>query len=288
MGSAAIWSSAMLAAAAVGIGLRTESIADLLAYDHPEINFLELAPENWMALGGIKSQHLKNLAERFPLVAHGLSLSIGDGEPLNLNLIKSLKNFLNEYKISIYSEHLSFCRDSLGYLYDLLPVPFYEENITYLAQRIQHIQELLGRKIALENISYYHQYQGNIPEIEFINALLKQADCNMLLDINNVYVNSQNHHYDPYTFINSLPAERICYLHIAGHHRQPNNRILDTHGMPVCDEVWNLLAHTYAHIGLRPTLLERDNFVPGLDELKAELARVNFIAKQSLGLKHAS
>lgn len=278
----------MLAANAVGIGLRTELIADLLACDHPEINFLELAPENWMALGGIKSRHLKNLADRFPLVAHGLSLSIGDGEPLNLKLIKSIKNFLNEYKISIYSEHLSFCRDNLGYLYNLLPVPFYEENIAYLAQRIQHIQELLGRKIALENISYYHQYQGNIPEIEFINAVLEQADCNMLLDINNVYVNSQNHHYDPYTFINSLPAERICYLHIAGHYRQPNNKILDTHGRPVCDEVWNLLAYTYARIGLRPTLLERDNFVPGLAELKTELARVNFIANQSLEFKHAS
>ena len=263
---------------AIGLGLRNELISDLLsATDKTHLDFLELAPENWMGLGGLKAKQLDQIAARYPLVAHGLSLSIGDSEPLNTELILRIKQFLIDYDIDIYSEHLSFGRDAQGYLYDLLPVPFYEENLQYLTRRIHQTQDLLGRKIALENISYYHQYPSNMPEIEFINALLKSADCDLLLDINNVYVNSQNHGYDPYAFISAIPADRVRYMHIAGHYCQSDDFILDTHGKPVTDAVWDLLKHAYSHVGTRPTLLERDHYVPSLSELRQELAQVAHI-----------
>ncbi len=275
----------MVTGATCGLGLRDEHINDLLTGEYPQLNFLELAPENWMGLGGRKAIQLKKISEKFPLVAHGLSLSIGDTQPLNKSFIHQIKQFLTDYQIDIYSEHLSFGRDQQGYLYDLLPVPFYPENIAYLSLRIMHVQELLGRRIALENISYYHQYPDNMSEIEFITALLQSADCDLLLDVNNVYVNSQNQGYDPYAFISALPAQRIRYLHIAGHYRQTDHHILDTHGRPVCPEVWDLLAHTYAHVGVRPTLLERDHFIPPLSELKQELAQIAALQTQTIPLR---
>ena len=271
----------------VGLGLRDELIDDLLTGEHPQLDFLELAPENWMQLGGRKAIQLKNIANKYPLVAHGLSLSIGDTAPLNKSFIQQIKQFLSDYDIKIYSEHLSFGRDRKGYLYDLLPVPFYPENIAYLSKRILAVQELLGMRLALENISYYHHYPDNISEIEFITTLLKSADCDVLLDVNNVYVNSQNHGYDPYAFISALPPARVRYIHIAGHAKQTNNSILDTHGRAVSQKVWELLAHAYAHLGLRPTLLERDHFIPALSELKQELTHIHTLQTQSIPLRVA-
>jgi len=257
---------------AKGIGLRSEHVDDLCV--RPPIlglDFLELSPENWMDLGGKKRASLDNLAEKYPLVAHGLSLSIGDTEPLNVSFIRRIRQFLDDYNIALYSEHLSFSRDAQGYLYDLLPIPRHAENIPYLIGRIQHVQEILDRPLILENISYYHSYDNEMPEDEFLIQVIEKSECKLLLDINNVYVNSQNHEYDPTAFIRALPSSSIAYYHIAGHWRQNDEFILDTHGTSVCTAVATLAKQTMEYHGKRPLLLERDHHLPTLDDLCEEL-----------------
>jgi uncharacterized protein len=208
------------------------------------------------------------------LIAHGLSLSLGGSDALDFDHLKAIRQFLERYQISIYSEHLSASAID-GHLYDLGPIPFTESMLRYLAQRIRQTQDVLGRKIAVENSSYYVKLAGphSLNELEFINALLMEADCDLLLDVNNVYVNSRNHNYDPYQFIAGLDAARVRYLHIAGHDGSAD-MIVDTHGADVPKPVWDLLTYTYNKIGARPTLLERDFNMPPLPDLLAEMARM--------------
>ncbi|MBU2897017.1 DUF692 domain-containing protein [Vibrio hepatarius] len=255
-----------------GLGLRSEHI-DLLCQlpEHPDIDFLELAPENWMNIGGLKREQLQDIAQKHPLVAHGLSLSIGDCQPLNKPFIKDVARFLDEFNIDIYSEHLSFSKDSQGYLYELLPVPRHKDNIAYLVERIQRVQDLIQRPLALENISYYHSYANEIPEGEFIAEICDRSGCELLLDINNVFVNSQNHSYCPYKMLNSLPSEAIRYYHIAGHLKENDGFLLDTHGTPVSKQVLDLARYTYCVHGSKPLLLERDQNMPPLLVLVEEL-----------------
>lgn len=263
-----------ITAASQGIGLRSEHLTEF--YGQPrrkEIDFLELAPDNWMGLGGERRKILDDLAGRYPLVAHGLNLSIGDPLPLNLDYLHKIKAFLDEYKIEIYSDHLSFSRDEKGYLYDLLPIPRFTENIDYLVGRIHQVQDILDRPLVLENISWYHRYEGEMPEIEFWLSVLEKSQCEMLLDINNVYVNAQNHSYDALHYIHALPGNQIRYYHIAGH-LKTDDGLLDTHGMPVEENVLNLARQVIDCHGDRPLLLERDNNVPGLDTLCRELLSV--------------
>lgn len=261
-----------------GIGLRQEHLAQLCSEPtRPGIDFLELAPENWMAIGGAKRAQLHQLVERYPLVAHGLSLSLGDCQPLNRTLLSQIRTFLDEFGIEIYSEHLSFSRDQQGYLYELLPVPRQWENIPYLAERIAQVQDALVRPLVLENISYYHGYDHEMPEEDFLAELVARSGCELLLDINNVYVNSRNHGYCPQRMIAGLPGQAIRYFHIAGHLEEQDDTghgtyLLDTHGKPVCDAVLALARYTVATHGLRPLLLERDHHLPPLAELEAELA----------------
>jgi uncharacterized protein (UPF0276 family) len=259
-----------------GIGLRSEHV-DLLCQlpDHPDIDFLELAPENWMNMGGLKREQLQQIAKYYPLVAHGLSLSIGDCQPLNKVFVKKVAAFLNEFNIDIYSEHLSFSRDAQGYLYELLPIPRYKESIAYLVDRIQCVQDILQRPLVLENISYYHSYGKEIPEGEFIAEIVERSGCQLLIDINNVYVNSRNHGYCPFDMLATLPSEAICYYHIAGHLKEREDFLLDTHGKPVQQEVIDLARYAYAQQGSRPLLLERDHHVPPLVVLTEELRTIH-------------
>ncbi|MBS0044738.1 DUF692 domain-containing protein [Shewanella sp. M16] len=265
-----------IASTAKGIGLRSEHVDHLCqCQSYPEIDFLELAPENWMNIGGLKREQLQEIAKRFPLVAHGLSLSIGDCQPINKVFVQKIAAFLNEFNIDIYSEHLSFSRDVKGYLYELLPIPRYQENIAYLVERIQQVQDILQRPLILENISYYHDYGNEIPEGEFIAEIAARSGCQLLIDINNVYVNSRNHQNCPFDMLATLPSEAICYYHIAGHLKEREDFLLDTHGKPVQKEVIDLARYTYTLHGNRPLLLERDHNVPPLSILSEELRSIH-------------
>ncbi len=189
-------------------------------------------------------------------------------------LVKSIAKLMREHGIKFYSEHLTYCSDD-GHLYDLLPIPFTETAAHYVAERIMRVQDILGQQIAMENASYYTSAPGSdMQEIDFIKAVLKKADCKLLLDINNIYVNSINHNYDAVKFMQALPADRIAYGHIAGHYNEADDLIVDTHGADIIDTVWQLLDKTYQHFGAFPTLLERDFNIPPIPELLNEVDRI--------------
>lgn len=259
----------------IGLGLRNKLIEPLLNYPPPIIDFLELAPENWIQVGGRKKEQLQSLAQKFPMAAHGLSLSLGGNVPIDRELVHRIKNFLDEYHIDSYSEHLSFCRDEEGYLYDLLPIPFTEENVLHISKRIAEVQDQLERTIAVENSTYYFAPHQTLSEIDFITAVINESGCNLLLDVNNLFVNSQNHAYDPLEFLRSLPETKIAYIHVAGHQQHDDALLLDTHGSPVIPSVFALLEKTYQIHGVKPTVLERDNQIPALSELMKELHSIH-------------
>ena len=257
-----------------GLGLRRELIPALKVQVPAAINFLEIAPENWIDLGGALGRDLRQFSERFPMVCHGLSLSLGGPAPLDEVFLKRVKDFLKQHDISLYTEHLSYCSDD-GHLYDLLPIPFTAEAVSYVAERIRRTQDILQRRIAVENASYYVGAPiAELSEIEFIRAVLDEADCLLHLDVNNIYVNSINHKYDPVAFLHALPAERISYIHTAGHYVEAEDLIVDTHGADVIDPVWDLLEETYQTFGVHPTLLERDFNIPPLQELVKEVEHI--------------
>ena len=253
-----------------GLGFRrcmTESLADV---EPSQIDFLEVAPENWMGLGGRFGKAFKEYAERYPFVTHGLSLSLGGPSPLDLEFLKNLKVFLDAHNIRGYSEHLSYCTDD-GHLYDLMPIPFTEEAVKHVVGRIKQTQDILEQRIAIENVSYYAAPGAEMSEMAFLKAVLEEADCDLLLDVNNIYVNSVNHGYDAAEFLSRIPGERISYIHVAGHYSEAEDLIVDTHGADVIDPVWALLQQTYALFGVKPTLLERDFNIPPMDELLKEV-----------------
>lgn len=253
-----------------GLGLRRSLLAPLADQPPAQVSFMEVAPENWLGLGGYYAKQFRAFTERYPFICHGLSLSIGSPSPLDEAFLHKLKRFLNTHQIRCYSEHLSYCSDD-GHLYDLMPIPFTEEAVHYVAQRIRRVQDILERPIAMENISYYAAPGQEMPEIDFLNAVLEEADCQLLLDVNNIYVNSVNHNYDATAFLQAVPAERIVYLHIAGHYPESDDLLVDTHGAEIVDPVWQLLDQTYARFGVIPTLLERDFNIPPLTELLKEI-----------------
>lgn len=254
----------------VGLSLHRNLIMQSPPISTDNVNFLEVAPENWINVGGRLGKQLRSYTERFPFVTHGLSLSLGSPAPLNISLLENIKKFLREHKILHYSEHLSYSGDS-GNLYELLPIPFTEEAVFYIADRIQQTQDILGERISVENSTYYYLPEQEMSEHEFINAVLREADCSLLLDVNNLYVNSVNHQYNPIDFLENLKGERISYIHIAGHDTDTESFYLDTHGEPVAQGTWDLLKHTYSLFGVKPTLLERDNNIPPLADIMSEL-----------------
>ncbi len=266
-----------------GLGLKralTPQIQSLYGQDAiAGINFVEIAPENWINAGGKYSKQLDWFAERYPIACHGLCLSLGGPSPLNVDFLQQVKTFLQRYQIPIYTEHLSYCTDNFkgeqGYLYDLLPIPFTEEALHYVAQRIRQTQDILGQRIGIENASFYVEAPiSEMSELEFINAVITEADCLLHLDINNIYVNSVNFGFDPHAFLRGIPADRIVYGHMAGHYQQAPDLLVDTHGENVIEPVWELLEDAYALFGNFPTLLERDSNIPPLETLMLEVNRI--------------
>jgi uncharacterized protein (UPF0276 family) len=271
-----------------GLGYRRELMNDLETRVPDAIRFFEIAPENWIDMGGALGRRFRAFAERQRFVCHGLSLSLGGPAPLDDMLLRRIKGFLDEFDIPLYTEHLSYCSDD-GHLYDLLPIPMTQEAVRYVAGRIRRTQDILERRIAIENASYYVAPAINeMSEIEFIRAVLAEADCDLHLDVNNVYVNSVNFAFDPRAFLDAMPAGRIVYLHMAGHHREAEDLVIDTHGAAVSDPVWELLDHTYARIGTPPTLLERDFNIPPLAELLPEVERIRRMQAVHSDLRHAA
>jgi uncharacterized protein (UPF0276 family) len=268
-----------------GLGLRRSLLSKLAANDIAPrmgaVDFMEVAPENWLGVGGHLGRKFHDYCERYPMLLHGLSLSLGSPDPLDEDLVRAIGAFMDTHGIRYYSDHLSFCSDG-GHLYDLMPIPFTEAAADYTAERILRVQDLLGRRIAIENASYYAAPGQEIGESEFLHRVLEQADCDLLLDVNNVYVNSVNHRYDPVAFLRGLPAERIAYAHIAGHHNEAEDLIVDTHGAPVIDDVWDLLDIAYGLFGVFPTLLERDFNIPAPDALLDEVERSHAIQQRHL------
>ncbi len=256
-----------------GLGLRRSFIDELDAYPGHDIDFLEVAPENWMGVGGELGKRFAHFAAQYPMICHGLSLSIASPSPLDEHFLLQLKRFLDQHHIACYSEHLSYCSDD-GHLYDLMPIPFTEEAMHYTAERIRRVQDILERTIVMENISYYAAPGQEMSEIDFLNGVLEQAECDLLLDVNNVYVNSINHGYDARDFIESVPSQRIAYIHIAGHYDEAEDLKIDTHGADVIDPVWSLLELAYQHHGIVPTLLERDFNIPSFDCLIKEVQKI--------------
>jgi uncharacterized protein len=263
-----------------GLGFRRESLDELEARVPDVIDFFEVAPENWIDMGGALGRRFRAFAERYPFVCHGLSLSLGGPTPLDEMLLRKIKGFLDQYRIPLYSEHLSYCSDD-GHLYDLLPIPMTEEAVRYVAARIRQTQDILEHRIAVENASFYVNAPiAEMDEPTFVRAVLEEANCDLHLDVNNVYVNSVNHGFDPRAYIAALPAERVVYMHMAGHYYEAEDLIIDTHGADVIDPVWALLDFTYQTVGVRPTLLERDFNIPPLSELEREVRQISLLQRK--------
>ena len=257
-----------------GLGFRRELLPALKTHVPEAIQFFEIAPENWIDMGGAYARDLRGFTERYPFVLHGLSLSLGGPSPLDEMLLHKTRQFMDQHGITLYTEHLSYCSDD-GHLYDLLPIPFTAEAVSYVAARIRRAQDILERRIAIENASFYTASPiAEMDEREFILAVLTEADCDLHLDVNNVYVNSVNHGYDPIEFIRGLPSERIVYMHVAGHYNEAADLLVDTHGADVIEPVWALLEEAYRVHGVAPTLLERDFNFPPLASLVGEVERI--------------
>lgn len=284
-----------------GLGYRRDLADDFLHLSsNNAIQFMEVAPENWVKMGGSARYKFDQAAERYPLAVHGLSLSLGGQAPLDRELLKNTKALMTQYNSTFFSEHLSYC-ECEGHLYDLLPMPFTEEAVKHVAQRIRYVQDFLGLQISLENTSYYlHSPTSTMNEVEFLNAIAQEADCGIHLDVNNIYVNGVNHGLlDPYVFLDQVDVKRVNYIHIAGHdeehsaaqvvedlegesfnkikgaYRHLPELLIDTHGEAVKGTVWDLLEYAYQRLPvIPPTLLERDFNFPPFAELYAEVEHI--------------
>jgi uncharacterized protein len=264
----------------VGLGLRRELLDPILQHKPDTIDFFEVAPENWLPFGGKLGSKFRALTEQHQFVCHGLSLSLGSPDPLDLDFLAAVKTFLRTHQIKLYSEHLSYCSAG-GHLYDLMPIPFTPAAARYVAKRIQQVQDVLEQQLVIENVSYYAAPGQEMSELDFTLEVLQQADCGLLLDVNNVYVNSVNHGYDAKSFIAAMPTERVVYGHIAGHYRASETLLIDTHGAAVIDPVWQLLQFAYQQHGKFPTLLERDFNLPELNVLEQELLQIKTLQQHA-------
>lgn len=265
-----------------GLGLRREILNDLIELGTGRFDFFEIAPENWIEVGGRYRRMLDRVRENAPITLHGLSLNLGGYAPLDKNLLLGVKNLMRDYDCPLYSEHMSYCADD-AQIYDLLPIPFTEDAARSTADRISQAQDFLGQTIALENSSYYTPLANEMSELEFICELVNRSGCDLLLDVNNVYVNAINHQYDPYEFISGVPKDRVRYMHVAGHYVESEDLRVDTHGSDVIEPVFELLGFAYERFGIVPTLLERDFNFPPILELAEEVARVRKIQDNSRG-----
>jgi hypothetical protein len=268
----------------VGLGLRWDFLEEVLERPEVDVAFFEVSPENYMRRGGFYPAALERIAERHPIVTHGLTLSLGAIDPPSDDYLADLATEVRRLRSPWHSDHLCFSTAGPRVLHDLLPLKLCRENVGRVADRIRSVQDRLGVPMAVENISWYaHPGRREMPEPEFIRAVLEAADCGLLLDVNNVWVNAQNHGFDPYAFIGELPLERVVQIHVAGHTQRADGLIIDTHGAAVIDPVSELLGWTVERTGAVPVLLERDNFVPPLDELLDEVARLCRVYDAALG-----
>jgi uncharacterized protein (UPF0276 family) len=258
------------------------------------VDFWEVAPENWIPFGGKYAEQFREYTHNATFVSHGLSLSIGSPEKLDISFVEQVKSFLDQYNILFYSEHLSYCSGK-GHMYDLMPIPFTQDAVSHVVERIKTVQDVLERPLLLENVSYYAAPGQEISELEFTLEVLEKSGCLMLLDVNNIYVNSVNHGYDAAEFLAAIPSNKIVYGHIAGHYNEAEDLIVDTHGADVIDDVWAILDKAYELHGVFPTLLERDFNIPSMDTLLLEVNKIKQVQaryqdpaiKQSVSHKRA-
>jgi len=263
-----------------GIGLRTEHYADFLQQRPSGVDWLEIISENYLVPGGKPLQMLDRIRADFPVVMHGVSLSIGGTDALNEAYLGDLAALARRVQPGWVSDHLCWTGVSGRNLHDLLPLPLTEAALRHVADRVGRVQDHLGRRLVLENVSSYVRFAADqMGEAEFIAELARRADCDLLLDVNNVYVSSVNHGFDAQDYIDTLPVDRVRQFHLAGH-SVADGLLIDTHDAPVCPAVWALYAHALRRIGLRPTLIERDDHIPALPELLAELDTARRIAAQ--------
>ncbi len=258
-----------------GLGFRRELIGELQAGVPECISFFEVAPENWAGMGGRSARELRAFSERHPFVCHGLSLSLGGIAPLDTALLRRIRQFMGEHGMTLYTEHLSWCADD-SQLYDLLPIPLSEKALKWTVDRISQAQDILGLRIGIENASYYAAPPGaEMAESEFITRIVHDADCLLHLDVNNIHVNSRNFGFDAVEFLDALPLDRTCYVHVAGHWVEADGLCIDTHGADVIDPVWQLLTTACERIGGDvPICLERDFNIPDLQALTAEVEQI--------------
>ncbi|NOY51619.1 MAG: DUF692 domain-containing protein [Chlorobi bacterium] len=262
----------------IGLGFRREIADEFLTGSTVNPDFIEVAPENWIDMGGYWYAKFREATEKYPLILHGLSLSIGSPEEPDWAFLKKLKSFLKEFNVEIYSEHLSFAKLDNAHLYDLLPIPFKEDSIKHVVKRIKQVQDFLEMKIAIENVSYYTSVDAEIAEDVFVKQIVEQADCNLLLDVNNVYVNSFNHKYDAEKYIDAMPLDKVRYIHMAGHHKISDELIIDTHGEAIIHPVYELFDYTLSKMDRNvPVLLERDFNFPEMEELQSEMKNLRNI-----------
>jgi uncharacterized protein (UPF0276 family) len=272
----------------VGLGLRRDIAEEILESRTLTPDFLEFAPENWMGMGGMWKKVMDRAVENFPITCHGLSLSLGSPEELDWDFIRELKGFLDENQVKIFSEHLSYTKSRNAHLYDLLPIPFRSDAVDHVVERIRKVQDKLQRPLAIENVSYYTPVAAEMSEIEFVNQIVERADCQLLLDVNNVYVNAFNHQYDAKEFINQLPLDRVAYIHMAGHEQVEPDLIIDTHGQPIIDPVYELFEWTIAQMDPVPVLLERDYNFEDTDQIQSELLQIKSLIKKHWRVEHES
>jgi uncharacterized protein (UPF0276 family) len=264
-----------------GLGLRSEHYLDLIEHEH-SVDWLEILSENYMIAGGKPLYYLDKIAERYPLVMHGVSLSIGSVDPLNQSYLQDLKKLAQRIKPKWVSDHLCWTGTQGINLHDLMPLPYTEEALAHLVARITQVQDFLGQRILLENVSSYLTYQhSTIAEWEFLRAVAQQADCLILLDINNIHVSAHNHDFDPLIYLEAMPADRIQQIHLAGHLNKGDYSI-DTHDHEIIDSVWNLYAESVKRFGHISTMIERDDDIPPLKTLLAELQKARDISATAL------
>lgn len=271
----------------IGIGFRKDFSEELLDSTVLKPAFIELAPENWIGMGGYWKKQLDKAAEKFPISCHGLSLSIGSPDDLDLDFLYKIKKFIKDYKVQIYSEHLSYAKCDNAHLYDLLPIPFRKDAVKHIIARIKQVQEVLEMPLAIENVSYYTPVAAEMDEATFISEIVNGSGCNLLLDVNNVYVNSFNHKYNAKEFIKKLPLNKVAYIHMAGHEQISDTVIIDTHGEAVIDQVFDLFEYTTSLLKPVPVLLERDFNIPELEELQGEITRMETIVSKTWKKEHA-
>jgi uncharacterized protein (UPF0276 family) len=260
----------------VGLGFRLKLAREMLAAPTTNAEFVEVAPENYLGTGGNRRRLLASARERWPIVAHGLCGDFAGAAPIDEELLSELKAFLQELDARWYSDHLCYTHAAGAELHDLIPLPFSGEAVRRAGKRIREVRERLELPIAVENASAYARMPGSeMDEPEFVQAVLEEADCMMLLDVNNVYVNSVNFEFDARAYIDALPLDRVVQLHVAGHHKEREGLLVDTHGAPIIDPVYELFEYTWEKLPEPvPVLLERDHNIPPLPELEAELSRL--------------